>query len=87
MPNLIVQLFAYTILIVVMIIGLQKVSLYVQSKNNFINKDKNIKVLERNVLSKDKELLIVEVYDKKYFLSATMNNISILKELGSDNDE
>lgn len=86
MPGLIIQLLAYTILIIVMIIGLQKVSLYIQSKNSIINKDKSIKVLERNILSKDKELLIVEVYGRKYFLSATMNNISILKELGSEND-
>ncbi|EHL16607.1 flagellar biosynthetic protein FliO [Peptoanaerobacter stomatis] len=87
MPKLIVQLVVYTILMIAMIIGLQKVSVYIQNKNYKMNGDREMKILERLILSKDKELFLVQVLDKKYFIGATTNNISILKELGSDNDK
>ena len=87
MPKLIVQLVVYTILMIAMIIGLQKVSVYIQNKNYKMNGDREMKILERLILSKDKELFLVQVLDKKYFIGATTNNISILKELGSDYDK
>ena len=87
MPKLIVQLVVYTILMIAMIIGLQKVSVYIQNKNYKMNSNKEMKILERLILSKDKELFLVQVLDKKYFIGATTNNISILKELGSDYDK
>ena len=87
MPKLIVQLVVYTILMIAMIIGLQKVSVYIQNKNYKMNGDREMKILERLILSKDKEWFLVQVLDKKYFIGATTNNISILKELGSDNDK
>lgn len=87
MPKLIVQLVVYTILMIAMIIGLQKASVYIQNKNYKMNSDKEMKILERLILSKDKELFLVQVLDKKYFIGATTNNISILKELGSDYDK
>lgn len=87
MLELIVQLVAYTILIIGMIIGLQKASIYFQKKNYLIYKDKEMKILERIVLSKDKEIFLIEVSNKKYFLGATSHNISILKELDAENDE
>ena len=87
MPKLIVQLVVYTILMIAMIIGLQKASVYIQNKNYNMNSNKEMKILERLILSKDKELFLVQVLDKKYFIGATTNNISILKELGSDYDK
>ena len=87
MPKLIVQLVVYTILMIAMIIGLQNVSVYIKNKNYKMKGDREMKILERLILSKDKELFLVQVLDKKYFIGATTNNISILKELGSDNDK
>ena len=45
-----------------------------------------MKVLEKIILSKDKEIFLVEVYGKKYFLGASNNNISVLKELDYKDD-
>lgn len=87
MLELIVQLVAYTALMIGMIIGLQKLSIYFQKKNYSMYKDKEMKILERITLSKDKEIFLIEVSNKKYFLGATSNSISILKELESENDE
>ncbi len=84
--DLVIQIILYTILIVVMILGLKKASIYVEKRNYNFYKDKNMKVLEKIVLSKDKEIFLVEVYGKKYFLGASNNNISVLKELDYKDD-
>lgn len=70
-----------TIFMIAMIIALKKVSIYLEKKNYDIYKDKNMKILEKIVLSKDKEIFLVQLYDKKYFVGASNNSISILKEL------
>ncbi|EJP21413.1 flagellar biosynthesis protein FliO domain protein [Peptostreptococcaceae bacterium AS15] len=69
-----------------MILGLKKASIFVEKRNYNFYKDKNMKVLEKIVLSKDKEIFLVEVYGKKYFLGASNNNISVLKELDYKDD-
>ena len=84
--DLVIQIILYTILIVVMILGLKKASIYVEKRNYNFYKDKNMKILEKIVLSKDKEIFLVEVYGKKYFLGASNNNISVLKELDYKDD-
>lgn len=84
--DLVIQIILYTILIVVMILGLKKASIFVEKRNYNFYKDKNMKVLEKIVLSKDKEIFLVEVYGKKYFLGASNNNISVLKELDYKDD-
>jgi len=84
--DLVIQIILYTILIVVMILGLKKASIYVEKRNYNFYKDKNMKVLEKIILSKDKEIFLVEVYGKKYFLGASNNNISVLKELDYKDD-
>ena len=71
---------------VLMILALKKASVYVEKRNYDFYKDKNMKVLEKIVLSKDKEIFLVEVYGKKYFLGASNNNISVLKELDYKDD-
>ena len=86
MLDLVIQIILYTILIVVMILGLKKASIFVEKRNYNFYKDKNMKVLEKIVLSKDKEIFLVEVYGKKYFLGASNNNISVLKELDYKDD-
>ena len=86
MLDLVIQIILYTILIVVMILGLKKASIYVEKRNYNFYKDKNMKVLEKIILSKDKEIFLVEVYGKKYFLGASNNNISVLKELDYKDD-
>lgn len=84
--DLVIQIILYTILIVVMILGLKKASIFVEKRNYNFYKDNNMKVLEKIVLSKDKEIFLVEVYGKKYFLGASNNNISVLKELDYKDD-
>jgi len=84
--DLVIQIILYTILIVVMILALKKASVYVEKRNYNFYKDKNMKVLEKIILSKDKEIFLVEVYGKKYFLGASNNNISVLKELDYKDD-
>ena len=84
--DLVIQIILYTILIVVMILALKKASIYVEKRNYNFCKDKNMKVLEKIILSKDKEIFLVEVYGKKYFLGASNNNISVLKELDYKDD-
>ena len=84
--DLVIQIILYTILIVVMILALKKASIYVEKMNYNFYKDKNMKVLEKIILSKDKEIFLVEVYGKKYFLGASNNNISVLKELDYKDD-
>lgn len=84
--DLVIQIILYTILIVVMILALKKASIFVEKRNYNFYKDKNMKVLEKIVLSKDKEIFLVEVYGKKYFLGASNNNISVLKELDYKDD-
>ena len=84
--DLVIQIILYTILIVVMILDLKKASIYVEKRNYNFYKDKNMKVLEKIILSKDKEIFLVEVYGKKYFLGASNNNISVLKELDYKDD-
>ncbi len=84
--DLVIQIILYTILIVVMILALKKASIYVEKRNYNFYKDKNMKVLEKIILSKDKEIFLVEVYGKKYFLGASNNNISVLKELDYKDD-
>ncbi len=84
--DLVIQIILYTILIVVMILALKKASIYVEKRNYSFYKDKNMKVLEKIILSKDKEIFLVEVYGKKYFLGASNNNISVLKELDYKDD-
>ena len=69
-----------------MILALKKASIYVEKRNYNFYKDKNMKVLEKIILSKDKEIFLVEVYGKKYFLGASNNNISVLKELNYKDD-
>jgi hypothetical protein len=69
-----------------MILALKKASVYVEKRNYNFYKDKNMKVLEKIILSKDKEIFLVEVYGKKYFLGASNNNISVLKELDYKDD-
>jgi hypothetical protein len=69
-----------------MILALKKASIYVEKRNYNFYKDKNMKVLEKIILSKDKEIFLVEVYGKKYFLGASNNNISVLKELDYKDD-
>jgi len=69
-----------------MILALKKASIYVEKMNYNFYKDKNMKVLEKIILSKDKEIFLVEVYGKKYFLGASNNNISVLKELDYKDD-
>ncbi|EFM39851.1 hypothetical protein HMPREF0379_0471 [[Eubacterium] yurii subsp. margaretiae ATCC 43715] len=69
-----------------MILGLKKASIFVEKRNYNFYKDNNMKVLEKIVLSKDKEIFLVEVYGKKYFLGASNNNISVLKELDYKDD-
>ena len=86
MLDLVIQIILYTILIVVMILALKKASIYVEKMNYNFYKDKNMKVLEKIILSKDKEIFLVEVYGKKYFLGASNNNISVLKELDYKDD-
>ena len=81
MLKLVIQIILYTVLVVLMILALKKASVYVEKRNYDFYKDKNMKVLEKIVLSKDKEIFLVEVYGKKYFLGASNNNISVLKEL------
>lgn len=81
MLKLVIQIILYTVLMVFMILALKKASVYVEKRNYDFYKDKNMKVLEKIVLSKDKEIFLVEVYGKKYFLGASNNNISVLKEL------
>ena len=71
---------------VLMILALKKASVYVEKRNYDFYKDKNMKVLEKIILSKDKEIFLVEVYGKKYFLGASNNNISVLKELDYKDD-
>ena len=66
---------------VLMILALKKASVYIEKRNYDFYKDKNMKVLEKIVLSKDSEIFFVEVYGKKYFLRASNNSISVLKEL------
>ena len=84
--DLVIQIILYTILIVVMILALKKASIYVEKRNYNFYKDKNMKVLEKIILSKDKEIFLVEVYGKKYFLGASNNNIPVLKELDYKDD-
>lgn len=84
--DIVIQIILYTILIVVMILALKKASIYVEKRNYNFYKDKNMKVLEKIILSKDKEIFLVEVYGKKYFLGASNNNISVLKELDYKDD-
>lgn len=84
--DLVIQIILYTILIVVMILALKNASIYVEKRNYNFYKDKNMKVLEKIILSKDKEIFLVEVYGKKYFLGASNNNISVLKELDYKDD-
>ena len=84
--DLVIQIILYTILIVVMILALKKASIYVEKRNYNFYKDKNMKVLVKIILSKDKEIFLVEVYGKKYFLGASNNNISVLKELDYKDD-
>ena len=86
MLDLVIQIILYTILIVVMILALKKASVYVEKRNYNFYKDKNMKVVEKIILSKDKEIFLVEVYGKKYFLGASNNNISVLKELDYKDD-
>lgn len=86
MLDLVIQIILYTILIVVMILALKNASIYVEKRNYNFYKDKNMKVLEKIILSKDKEIFLVEVYGKKYFLGASNNNISVLKELDYKDD-
>ena len=69
-----------------MILALKNASIYVEKRNYNFYKDKNMKVLEKIILSKDKEIFLVEVYGKKYFLGASNNNISVLKELDYKDD-
>ena len=69
-----------------MILALKKASVYVEKRNYNFYKDKNMKLLEKIILSKDKEIFLVEVYGKKYFLGASNNNISVLKELDYKDD-
>ena len=69
-----------------MILALKKASIYVEKRNYNFYKDKNMKLLEKIILSKDKEIFLVEVYGKKYFLGASNNNISVLKELDYKDD-
>ena len=86
MLKLVIQIILYTVLMVLMILALKKASVYVEKRNYDFYKDKNMKVLEKIVLSKDKEIFLVEVYGKKYFLGASNNNISVLKELDYKDD-
>ena len=44
-------------------------------------KGKNIQVIERVMLSNDKQLLIVKLNDKYYFLSSDKNNVNLLDKL------
>lgn len=85
--KLLIQLIVYTLFIVVMIFVMRKLSVYIQDRNNLLYKDKEMKLLEKIVLSKDKEIFLVQVRDKVYFLGASLNNVSVLKELDLKNEK
>ena len=87
MFKLVIQIVFMTIFMIAMIIALKKVSIYLENKNYDIYKDKNMKILEKIILSKDKEIFLVQVYGKKYIIGASNNNISILKELDFEYEE
>ena len=87
MFKLVIQIVFMTIFMIAMIKEMKKVSIYLENKNYDIYKDKNMKILEKIILSKDKEIFLVQVYGKKYFIGASNNNISILKELDFEYEE
>lgn len=67
-------------LIALMMYALKKVSHYYQKGDSkFLNK--HIKIIETAYLTKDRQLIIVELYDKKYFLGVGEGSFTLIKEL------
>lgn len=54
---------------------------FVSKLNKKMQSGKNIKVIERVTITRDKFLMIVEIDDKYYFLSATDHSIELIDTL------
>lgn len=90
MGNIVGNIMAVVIYIAafILVIFLAKyTSVYLAKKNMNFYKDKKIKILERIPLGKDKDLFIVEVNNKEYFIGSTNGNIVKFDEYKVENED
>lgn len=66
----------------ILIVGMAYLTTRFLAKSKLVgSKGKNIKIIEKVILTNDKQLLIVMVNNQYYFLSSDKNNVNLLDKL------
>lgn len=74
----------YIVFFVIVLIGCYFITKWISVKSYTLIKSRNLRVIERIPLDKDKSIILLERGDKVYLLGVTSNGMSILDTLSKD---
>ncbi len=71
--NLIMKMLGYICIFIIILYLAHITSKYLAKKNEFINKNKSIKIKERLLVNKDKELVLIVYKNREYLIGISQD--------------
>lgn len=60
---------------------------FLAKKDEKLNKNKNLKVIERAYISRDKQIFLISCKDREYLIATSNNNIFMLDQLNKEEND
>ena len=69
---------------IAILFGAKYATVYWAKRNQFINNEKQIKVIEQVPLTRDKAVFLIKYRDNEYIIATTPQNIEIIDKIKSE---
>lgn len=69
---------------IAILFGTKYATVYWAKRNQFINNEKQIKVIEQVPLARDKAIFLIKYRDNEYIIATTPQNIEIIDKIKSE---
>ncbi len=84
--NLIMKMLGYICIFIIILYLAHITSKYLAKKNEFINKNKSIKIKERVLVQKDKELILFAYKNREYLIGISQDKFTKIDAFENKDD-
>lgn len=84
--NLIMKILGYTCIFIIILYLAHITSKYLAKKNELINKNKSIKIKERLLINKDKELILIMYRNREYLIGISQDKFTKIDTFDNKDD-
>ncbi|CAH2214011.1 flagellar biosynthetic protein FliO [Tepidibacter aestuarii] len=84
--NAIMKILGYICIFIIILYLAHITSKYLAKKNEFINKNRSIKIKERLLVNKDKELILITYKDREYLIGISQDKFTKIDTFENKDD-